>query len=573
MKANKSYEELLLENEELQFRLEEANDTIDAIRAGNIDGLIVQTKEGTQLYTLRNSDQTFRIFIEQMNEGAVTLNRDGIILYSNSRFASMICLPLEKVIGQPFFLFITAEFKARWKKLMELGWTENIKDEIILSGNGVDLPVLLSLKALMLEEGIALSVVITDLSSQIEAQRILTKKNAELEHAQNIAQHLNVNLESTVLQRTIELEQRTAELERNIIQKSNIEKQLRSNEEHLQLILETMAEGVGIFDSEGLMTYANPMARKILRLTEDAIYDYTKNPHFKIDGKELDPLEHPITVTLSTGSLIFDYEISILTEKHESCYISINAAPLKNANGLIDGCIVTFMDVTHRRKDLVQKDEFISVASHELKTPITSLKASLQFMTQLKEEPHSPVYGEMLGIANRSIDKVCVLVEDLLNATKMKEGQINLRKEAFNLFEMMDEIIPRVTTNTKQKIRIHGDRNFKVFADRNKIEQVVINLINNAVKYAAISEAIEIWIEQKGGEAKVSVIDQGPGIPANKLQHLFDRYFRVDFNGIQYSGLGLGLYISSQIIRKHDGRIGVESEVGKGSCFWFTLSL
>lgn len=571
MKSIKSYQELLQEYEELQLRLEEATDTIDAIRMGNIDGLIVQTDKGTQLYTLRNSDQTFRIFIEQMNEGAVTLNHDGVILYSNSRFADMLCLPLEKVIGQPFFLFVMPEFKERWKALMTTGWEENVKDEIILSGNNIQLPVLMSLKTLTLEDGVSLSVVITDLSSQKEAQRILTRKNTELEQAQNIAQHLNTTLESTVQQRTIELKQRTEELERNIVQKSDVEKQLRSNEEHLQLILETMAEGIGIFDKNGEMTYANPMARKILRLGKDELYDYRKEQHFKIDGKPLEINEHPVAVTLSSGSLLFDFEISILPESKEAAYISINAAPLKDANGEIDGCIVTFMDVTHRRKDILQKDEFISIASHELKTPITSLKASLQFMNQMKEQPFSSVYVEMLHMANRSIDKVCDLVEDLLNATRMKEGQIALKKNTFNMFEVIEEIIPRIVTNTKQQVKLDGIKDSIVFADKNKIEQVIVNLLNNAVKYAASSEEIVVSIEQLDGAVKVSVIDKGPGIPPNKLPHLFDRYFRVDFNSIQYSGLGLGLYISSQIIKKHGGDIGVESELGKGSCFWFSI--
>lgn len=571
MKSTKTYNELIRENEALQLRLEEATDMIDAIRMGNIDGLIVQTEQGTQLYTLRNSDQTFRIFIEQMNEGAVTLNHDGVILYSNSRFAAMLCLPLEKVIGQPFFLFVMPEFKDRWKTLMTTGWEENVKDEIILSGNNIQLPVLMSLKTLMLEEGVSLSVVITDLSSQKEAQRILTRKNAELEQAQNVAQHLNTTLESTVQQRTIELKQRTEELEHNIIQKSDVEKQLRSNEEHLQLILETMAEGVAIFNKKGKMTYANPMARKILRLGKNELYNYKKEQHFKIDGKPLEKKEHPIAVTLLSGSLIFDFEISIHPGSKEAAYISINAAPLKDSNGGIDGCIVTFMDVTHRRKDILQKDEFISIASHELKTPITSLKASLQFMNQMKDQPFSSVYVEMLNMANRSVDKVTDLIEDLLNATRMKEGQITLKKDAFVLFDAVEEIIPRIVTNTKQNILLKGSKDSSVFADKNKIEQVIVNLLNNAVKYAALSEEILVWIEQLNGAVKVSVIDKGPGIPSGKLPHLFDRYFRVDFNSIQYSGLGLGLYISSQIIKKHGGEIGVESELGKGSCFWFSI--
>jgi two-component system phosphate regulon sensor histidine kinase PhoR len=573
LKLTKSYGELLKEIEALQFRLEEATDTIDAIRMGNIDGLIVQTQEGTQLYTLRNADQTFRIFIEQMNEGAITLSHEGIILYSNSRFASMMGLPLERVIGQSFFLFVMPDFKLRWKALMSIGWKENIKDEIELHGNGIAVPVLLSLKMLELEEGLSLGVVVTDLSSQKETERMLTRKNGELEHAQNETQHLNATLESTVQQRTIELKQRTEELERNIIQKSVIEKQLRSNEEHLQLMLETMAEGVGIFDGEGKMTYANPMARKILRLAEEELYDYTQGQHLKVDGKPLDYKEHPIAATLLTGNLIFDYEVAFSSEGNGMTYISINAAPLRDNGAAIVGCIVTFMDVTHRRKDILQKDEFISIASHELKTPITSLKASLQFMNQLKDEPFSPVYGEMLGMANRSVDRVCLLVEDLLNATRMKEGQINLRKEHFSLSEVIAEIIPRIMTNAKQKVLIFCDTGFQVFADRNKMEQVVVNLINNAVKYAAASEEIIIKIEQIAGMAKVSVMDKGPGIPPNKLPHLFDRFFRVDFTGNHYSGLGLGLYISSQIVKKHDGEMGVESDLGKGSCFWFTIPM
>lgn len=111
----------------------------------------------------------------------------------------------------------------------------------------------------------------------------------------------------------------------------------------------------------------------------------------------------------------------------------------------------------------------------------------------------------------------------------------------------------------------------KVYADAARIDQVVINFINNAIKYAPESKEIRICIEKVNNMAKVSVIDKGPGIPLEKLRHLFDRYYRADSSGSQYTGLGLGLYISSEIIKKHNGTIGVDSEVGKGSTFWFTL--
>src|ERR1700755_2082687 len=118
-RANLTYDELLNEAQELRFKLEEANDTIEAIRTGQIDALIVQGEEGHQLYTLKTADQTYRMFIEKMNEGAVTINHEGLILYSNSRFAEMVNMPLEKVIGLAFDSFIVEEFREKFNKVIE----------------------------------------------------------------------------------------------------------------------------------------------------------------------------------------------------------------------------------------------------------------------------------------------------------------------------------------------------------------------------------------------------------------------------------------------------------------------
>src|ERR1700743_1105855 len=118
---NLTYQELLSEANELRFKLEEANDTLNAIRTGQVDALIVQSDTGNQLYTLKTADQTYRVFIEKMNEGAVTLNRDGVILYSNSRFATMVEMPLEKVLGLAFDSFIPEGSKERFNELMYSG--------------------------------------------------------------------------------------------------------------------------------------------------------------------------------------------------------------------------------------------------------------------------------------------------------------------------------------------------------------------------------------------------------------------------------------------------------------------
>jgi signal transduction histidine kinase len=120
---------------------------------------------------------------------------------------------------------------------------------------------------------------------------------------------------------------------------------------------------------------------------------------------------------------------------------------------------------------------------------------------------------------------------------------------------------------------VTGDTDMKIFADRSKIEQVIVNLVNNAVKYAPHSRRIIINTTRRTKTAKISVQDFGEGIAYDKIPHLFERYYRVDATGVQYSGLGLGLYISAEIVERHGGKIGVNSEAGKGSTFWFTLPI
>jgi len=162
---------------ELQRRLEEANDIIDAIRTGSVDALIVNGEDGHQLYTLKTADQTYRVFIEKMNEGAVTLNKEGLIVYSNSRFANMIQMPLPKVIGVSFIDFVFNDDKNRFQKLIYKGWQSESKGELFIQKkDGNLLPTLVSLTTLELDEGMALSIIIADLSEQKEVQAELKLK-------------------------------------------------------------------------------------------------------------------------------------------------------------------------------------------------------------------------------------------------------------------------------------------------------------------------------------------------------------------------------------------------------------
>ena len=251
----------------------------------------------------------------------------------------------------------------------------------------------------------------------------------------------------------------------------------------------------------------------------------------------------------------------------------IRMQPVKSEDGVIQLWVGTATDIHDLKNLQQQKDDFISIASHELKTPITSLKASLQLLDRIKDEPTSQTVPRLIGQANKSLTRLNVLVEDLLNVSKLNHGQLNLHKTQFNLYQLVSDCCQYIRIEEVYSVLIKGDNTLYAYGDERQVEQVLTNLLNNAMKYAPSSKEINIKIEKTDGMAKVSVTDKGPGISPEKVPHLFDRYFRVDSTGIQFSGLGLGLYISAEIVKKHDGQIGVDTEVGKGSTFWFTIPL
>jgi len=219
-----------------------------------------------------------------------------------------------------------------------------------------------------------------------------------------------------------------------------------------------------------------------------------------------------------------------------------------------------------------QKDDFIGIASHELKTPLTTLNNSLQLLERLlKQDQQTAKVEGIFKLAQTSMQKLINILDILINDTKISEGQLTLKKSVFKVSKLIDDCCDHVRAAGTHILKTTGDLEMHVFADMARLDQVLVNLVNNAVKYAPDSKEIEIHIERLGNDAKISVIDKGPGIPADKLAHIFRRYYRIGNEGIQYSGLGLGLFIASEIIRQHGGEIGVESVLTKGSRFWFTL--
>lgn len=233
----------------------------------------------------------------------------------------------------------------------------------------------------------------------------------------------------------------------------------------------------------------------------------------------------------------------------------------------------TLQDITESKRDEHRKNDFIAMVSHELKTPITSLNAYIQFL-QLKNKEHQANL-EILAKAARQIKKMTTLIDGFLNLSRLESGKIHLEIERFDIIALIAEIHADVSHMTAtHRISFSQDQALYVEADRNKIGQVLINLLSNAIKYS--EEGKHILIESRHSEEEViiSVEDFGAGISKEDSEKLFERFYRAD-NALSNAtaGFGIGLYICSEIIQRHQGKIWLESEPGHGSTFYFSLPI
>lgn len=233
------------------------------------------------------------------------------------------------------------------------------------------------------------------------------------------------------------------------------------------------------------------------------------------------------------------------------------------------------MDITERKMDELRKNDFIGMVSHELKTPLTTLSALIQVLgVKLKNSPDSFIAGAM-DKANIQVKKMTGMINGFLNISRLESGKILIAKDWFSLNELVNEMIEETKlTVSSHFISVSSTEEIEVNADRDKIGSVISNLLSNAVKYSPKGKNIQIACRVRDGYAEVSVKDEGMGIKKQDLEKLFDRYYRVETKHTAHiSGFGIGLYLSAEIIYRHDGKIWADSESGIGSTFYFTLPL
>ena len=334
---------------------------------------------------------------------------------------------------------------------------------------------------------------------------------------------------------------------------------------------------------DGIITSWNKAAVKMFGYTETEAVG--KHISLIIPPDRLDE-EAYIIGEVRNGNKVDHFQTIRRAKNGNLVPISLSVSPVMDEHGKVIGASKIARDISaeqtaqqetaalyrHLQELNAKKDEFIGLASHELKTPLSSIKGYLQILSQRITDEKNKLFVQKAQ-QQQQLNKLTALVEDLLDVSKIEAGKLRFADEQFNICEVIRDAVDLIShANNNYQIIIHAPVPVcTIRGDAHRIEQVLINLLTNAIRYSPGSDLIEVMLVPEEAEIKIGVKDSGVGIAPEKLNHIFSRYYRVDDSNAKVSGLGIGLYLCYEIVTRHQGRIWAESELKKGSTFWFTL--
>ncbi|QNS42411.1 PAS domain-containing sensor histidine kinase [Chryseobacterium manosquense] len=357
----------------------------------------------------------------------------------------------------------------------------------------------------------------------------------------------------------------------NVTELINARKIAESAEDEYRNFANAMPHMVWSAGPTGKLDYGNANLLRLLNLTIDEIdkFDFTKIVH----PDDL-PSVAKVWRDISEDPKQFELEYRMFDrEKNEYIWYLTTGTPFFK-DGEFCKWIGTSTDITEFKNLVKQKDTFLGIASHELKTPLTSLKLYAQVLERMLRKTGDEKNADFAKKMDLQVVKLTSLIGDLLDVTKINSGKIHLNQTHFNFQTVVMEIAEEMQMSTYHKIEIYGEKEGTVFADRERIGQVMTNLMSNAIKYSPDADRIIVETEHKGNDIIFTVKDFGIGMPPDKKDHVFEQYYRVSGDEEStFPGLGLGLYIAAQIVERSGGKIWVNSILGKGSTFSFSLPL
>lgn len=675
---------------ELRRRLEIAEMTLDAIRSGEADALVISGPGGDRVFTLKGADQPYRVLIESMNEGALTVTPDGLLLYSNRHFADLLGLPLERVMGGSFYDLVAQSDHAQLEALLREGKTGSSKCELTLSGQRRPIGAQLSATSLQVDGLEAVCIVVTDLTERRHNEQIVASESL----ARSI---LDQTAESIVV---CDREGRIIRANRSAVELCGCNPLLRPFDEAFPLLRsrhagerERSTDGAISGESKTLRSISAVLSRSNLPPVEVLVSTGPLSPG------QGEPLGRVITLTdisalarieriqrffaetsaLLAQSIALEDKLASLVRAVVGEFADWCSAEVIEQRGLIravasrksdqqdvavsaevveagdeaserfkslhgaDGGVVHELrasarddlarelygrgarsvisiplaargssfgvmtlasfesdhaytprdlafaaELGHRAANAIDnarlfreaedavkaRDEFMSIAAHEMRTPLMALTLQLGNLMRLASNGSTEALELKIKKALAQTDRMARLIDHLLDVSRITAGRLVLETAECDLSEVVRESAERFGDEAGRagiELRMQLEPNVKGVWDSFRLEQMVTNLVSNAIKYGD-GKPVEIVLETNSRGARLTVRDNGIGIAEKDLQRVFEPFHR-SISVRRYSGLGLGLHITRQIVRAHGGEIRVKSKLGGSSSFTVDLPL
>lgn len=525
--------------DELRARLREAEETLRALRDGEVDAVVVNDQRGERVYALRSAEHPYRQMVEGMRQGAVTLAAEGMILYCNRCFSEILRTPPASVVGGSIQQFLRESDRPAFESLLRVGLTAGSQGELVLrAGDGTIVPVYLAFSSLALDDLEAACLVVTDLTEQ--------KRN----------------------------------------------EQIVADEKLARSILEHATEAIVVCDRTGTVLRASRAAQ---RLCETSCVGRPFEAAFPLRGRRGRGAFASHLRSCLEGRITRGVEASLATRDGER-QLLVSAGPLYSPQHEVLGCVLTLTDITERRQAEIElerarheaeaanraKDRFLASLSHELRTPLTPVLAVLSGIGDDHRIPDDVL--DRFAMMRRNVELEARLIDDILDLTRIVRGKLELRREVTDLRGVLEHALQTCAGEMVAKrqwlIKELPPGDLRLWADTARLTQVFWNLLSNAVKFTPEAGTISLRVRTTGPKESperrrvaVEVGDSGMGIEAEELAHIFDA-FHQGREGVtrRLGGLGLGLAISRAIVELHGGTVAAESG-GKGQGARFTVRL
>lgn len=356
----------------------------------------------------------------------------------------------------------------------------------------------------------------------------------------------------------------------NVTELVNERLKAQNSAKEYRALAEAMPQIVWTTDKDNQIQYFNENMLKFLNVAKNDItnFDFSKIIH----PDDFATLKR-VWNKSALDKVFFELEFRFYDAVNDRYMWFLNrATPVLDDDGNIKQWIGTSTNIDEFKTLVAQKDTFLGIASHELKTPLTSLKLYAQVLERMLRKTGDEKNAEIAKKMDVQIIKLTSLIGDLLDVTKINAGKIYLNEVSFDFEKLVLETVEEQQMSTVFEIEIHSQKVGMVFADRDRVSQVITNFISNAIKYSPNTDKIIVRVERVEENVQFSVQDFGIGMPEDKKDKVFEQYYRVSGDEqTTFPGLGLGLFISSQIVERSHGKIWVNSILGKGSTFCFTL--